>query len=82
MLTYGNPSRNFLPYLKTESYLDTLLPELASYPFPKNDGQDVIDRFEYDILEDELVNDDDENSKLLAVTLELEKEFTNGSGNN
>ena len=44
MLTYGNPSRNFLPYLKTESYLDTLLPELASYPFPKNDGQDVIDR--------------------------------------
>ena len=43
MLTYGNPSRNFLPYLKTESYLDTLLPELASYPFPKNDGQDVID---------------------------------------
>ena len=43
MLTYGNPSRNFLPYLKTESYLDSLLPELASYPFPKNDGQDVID---------------------------------------
>ena len=43
MLTYGNPSRNFLPYLKTESYLDSLLPELASYPFPSNNGQDVID---------------------------------------
>jgi hypothetical protein len=43
MLTYGNPSRNFLPYLKTESYLDSLLPELASYPFFNNDGQEVID---------------------------------------
>jgi hypothetical protein len=43
MLTYGNPSRNFLPYLKTETYLDSLLGELASYPFPNNNGQDVID---------------------------------------
>jgi hypothetical protein len=43
MLTYGNPSRNYLPYLKTESYLDSLLGELASYPFPSNNGQDVID---------------------------------------
>jgi len=43
MLTYGNPSRNYLPYLKTESYLDSLLSELASYPFPNNNGQDVID---------------------------------------
>lgn len=43
MFTYGNPSRNFLPYLKTESYLDSLLPELASYPFFSNDGQEVID---------------------------------------
>jgi hypothetical protein len=43
MFTYGNPSRNYLPYLKTESYLDSLLPELASYPFPSNNGQDVID---------------------------------------
>jgi hypothetical protein len=43
MLTFGNPSRNFLPYLKIESYLDSLLGELASYPFPSNNGQDVID---------------------------------------
>jgi hypothetical protein len=43
MLTYGNPSRNYLPYLKTESYLDSLLGELSSYPFPNNNGQDVID---------------------------------------
>ena len=43
MFTYGNPSRNLLPYLKTDSYLDSLLGELASYPFPSNDGQDVID---------------------------------------
>lgn len=43
MLSYGNPSRNLLPYLKTESYLDSLLGELASYPYPNNNGQDVID---------------------------------------
>ncbi len=43
MLTYGNPSRNFLPYLKTDTFLDSLLGELASYPFPSNNGQDVID---------------------------------------
>ena len=43
MLSFGNPSRNFLPHLKTESYLDPLLGELASYPFPSNNGQDVID---------------------------------------
>ena len=43
MLTYGNPSRNYLPYLKTESYLDSLLGELASYPFYNNNGQEVID---------------------------------------
>ena len=43
MFTYGNPSRNFLPYLKTDSYLDSLLGELASYPFPSTEGQDVID---------------------------------------
>jgi len=43
MFTYGNPSRNFLPYLKKESYFDSLLGELASYPFPSNEGQDVID---------------------------------------
>jgi hypothetical protein len=43
MLTYGNPSRNFLPYLKTDTFLDSLLGELASYPFPNNNGQDVID---------------------------------------
>lgn len=43
MLTYGNPSRNYLPYLKTESYLDSLMGELASYPFYNNNGQEVID---------------------------------------
>ena len=43
MLSFGNPSRNYLPLLNKESYLDTLLPELASYPFPNNNGQDVID---------------------------------------
>lgn len=43
MLSFGNPSRNYLPLLNKPSYLDSLLPELASYPFPNNNGQDVID---------------------------------------
>lgn len=43
MLSYGNPSRKYLPFLKTDSYLDSLLGELASYPYPNNNGQDVID---------------------------------------
>jgi membrane-associated phospholipid phosphatase len=43
MLTYGNPSRNYLQYLKVDTFLDSLLGELASYPFPNNNGQDVID---------------------------------------
>jgi hypothetical protein len=43
MLTYGNPSRNYLQYLKVDTFLDSLLSELASYPFPNNNGQDVID---------------------------------------
>lgn len=43
MLSYGNPSRNLLPALKTDTYLDSLLAELASYAFPNNNGQEVID---------------------------------------
>lgn len=43
MLSFGNPSRNLLPYLKTDSYLDSLLGELSSYGYPSNNGQDVID---------------------------------------
>lgn len=43
MLTYGNPNRDLLPYVKKESFLDSLLSELYSYPYPDNNGQEVID---------------------------------------
>jgi hypothetical protein len=56
MLLFGNPSRNFLKNLNTESYLDSLLPELASYAYPDNNSQEAID----------------EINKLVAYTNELE----------
>jgi hypothetical protein len=43
MLTYGNANRTLLPYLKQETFLDTLLNELYSYPYPDNNGQEAID---------------------------------------
>ena len=43
MLTYGNPNRTLLPYTKKESFLDSLLSELYSYPYPDNNSQEVID---------------------------------------
>lgn len=43
MLTYGNPNRILLPYNKKESFLDSLLSELNSYPYPDNNSQEVID---------------------------------------
>jgi hypothetical protein len=43
MLTYGNANRDLLPYIKKESFLDSLLSELYSYPYPDNNGQEVID---------------------------------------
>lgn len=38
-LRFGNPNRTHLVYLKTENYLDSLLPELSSFPPPENDSQ-------------------------------------------
>ena len=43
MLTYGNPTRDLIPFLKTETFLDSLLSELYSYPYPDNNSQEVID---------------------------------------
>jgi hypothetical protein len=56
MLLFGNPSRNFLQALNTDSYLDSLLPELASYAYPDNNSQDAVE----------------EINKLVAFTSELE----------
>jgi hypothetical protein len=38
-LRFGNPNRSHLVYLKTENYLDSLIPELSSYPPPANDSE-------------------------------------------
>jgi hypothetical protein len=43
MLAYGNPNRTYLPYLKKETILDSLLSELYSYTYPDNNSQEVID---------------------------------------
>jgi len=43
MLGYGNPNRKYLQYLNEKNYLDSLLPELNSYPYPDNNSQEAID---------------------------------------
>lgn len=43
MFGYGNPNRSYLKYLSEKTYLDSLLPELTSYPFPDNNSQEAID---------------------------------------
>lgn len=40
-LQYGNPDRSNKDYLSKESYLDSLLPELKSYPFYANDSTET-----------------------------------------
>jgi hypothetical protein len=48
-LRFGNPNRSLLAYLKTENYLDSLLPELSSYPPPENDSQETIQEIHQEI---------------------------------
>ena len=38
-LSFGNPIRQHLIYLRSENYLDSLLTELSSFPYPKNDTE-------------------------------------------
>jgi len=40
-LRFGNSNRTNLVYLKTENYLDSLIPELSSFPPPENDSEQV-----------------------------------------
>jgi len=74
MLSYGNPSRNLLPYLKTESFLDSLLGELSSYPFPSNNGQDVIDEINQLINYTNTLSSDENLEKRYKV---YDKDFEN-----
>lgn len=74
MLSYGNPSRNLLQYLKTESYLDSLLGELASYPYPNNNGQDVIDEINQLINYTNTLSSDENLEKRYKI---YDKDFEN-----
>lgn len=40
-LRFGNPNQHHLVYLKTENYLDSLIPELSSYLPPANDSEEA-----------------------------------------
>jgi hypothetical protein len=40
-LIFGNPNRRLYLFLKQESYLDSLLTELESYPPPSNDSPEI-----------------------------------------
>ena len=40
-LRFGNPNRTLLAYLKTDNYLDSLIPELSSFPPPANDSEET-----------------------------------------
>lgn len=40
-LRFGNPNQKHLVYLKTENYLDSLIPELSSFPPPANDSEEA-----------------------------------------
>ncbi len=60
MLTFGNITRQLLPFLKKESYLDSLLIELNNYPHPDNNSQDVINEINKLIeLTDSIANKED-----------------------
>jgi hypothetical protein len=59
-LSFGNPTNDLIGYLKKESYLDSLLPEIKSYYPPSNNNQEVItDLQEMKLLVESL----DENTK-------------------
>lgn len=47
LIKFGNPNRQHLLYLEKETYLDSLLNELKSYPPPDNYGQDSSEEILY-----------------------------------
>lgn len=58
-LAFGNPNRQHLLYLETNTYLDSLLNELASYPPPENESVKTTEEIaELIPLTDELAKND------------------------
>ena len=75
MLSFGNPTRNLLPYLKEKSYLDSLLGELSSYPYPRDNGQDVIDEINQLINYTNTLSSDENLQKRYKIYKEFLKNF-------
>ena len=60
MLAYGNPNREFLPLLKEQTFLDSLLPELTNIPFPDPNTQEAVDEINKLISLTNSLSDDSE----------------------
>ena len=58
-LGYGNASRNILPFLQEKNYLDSLIPELQSYPYIDNNTQQAVDEINHLILRTNSLDNDE-----------------------
>jgi hypothetical protein len=67
MLVFGNVNRSLLPYLRQETYLDSLLEELNSYPFPDYNGQQSVDELNQLINLTNSISDNQELQKRFQI---------------
>lgn len=67
MLVFGNVNRTLLPYLRQETFLDSLLEELNSYPFPDYNGQQSVDEINQLINLTNSISDNEELQKRFQI---------------
>lgn len=78
MLTYGNATRDLIPFLQTETFLDSLLSELYSYPYPDNNSQEVIDEInKLTDLTNSMANDQDKINRFALYDSGFENYLVN-----
>ena len=65
MVVFGNANRTYLPFLRKESFLDSLLAELGNNQPPNDNGQEVIDE----------INSLDRLTESIAANEELQKRY-------
>jgi hypothetical protein len=77
-IVYGNPSRDYLPYLEATSFLDKHFDQLSEFTFPRNSSKAT--REELNRLVD-YINDVSQSPDILkryqSYDFELEKTFAN-----
>lgn len=73
-LGYGNASRNILPFLLEKNYLDSLLPEMQSYPYADNNTQEAVDEINQLIIS---TNNLDNNEEIKKRYLFYDENFKN-----